>query len=546
MERFRHLFYPPAPGPISVPAGSEGLPGQGLLLPRCLYGDPVSTRAGFGRILRAVWQTGSWGGALQNEELVPLDSQPGAIILLRTGSPEKRRIAWHFHWIQSCLIADWPWQKEWLTAEVVAGQRALVLAGMRYWWFALATMSESSTSRGYPRLVPAFGTYDDSDLIFFRRIVAWQLSYCLLVQALWPRLMSLWGSDVSRFDRKMWKGSLDADAPWRSHWRLAWQTFLHILSRTMDPKNDARTMQEQYDLIEFAYHEDVVAWLRAEILNGSTSYSPTALTERPRESDEPDRDSLVEEVFWAKGRWPLWSGHLPCNLEEGASPFVSMRIVAFRTRDHRAVARAIESLLPDRAAYVAPSVNGWVCVMDYDLDYWNTYWTRDGASPPLYSDELASTVARHCRCPAFSYDFRLWGRCWLYDEDGERVEAIPDESEPVRSDGWAPFLHSGERPGYHRYLHDRLRAVFAWDGALGPFECYGSYHSEPPDLEDLRASARDLTTILASLEIPYTRLNYETLLRLSSFLDDEALPGWSEFIRVGETYEQPEAQVADG
>ena len=43
--------------------------------------------------------------------------------------------------------------------------------------------------------------------------------------------------------------------------------------------------------------------------------------------------------------------------------------------------------------------------------------------------------------------------------------------------------------------------------------------------------------ILCALEIPYTRLTYENLLRLSSFLDDDSLPRWSEFIRVGKTYD---------
>ena len=156
----------------------------------------------------------------------------------------------------------------------------------------------------------------------------------------------------------------------------------------------------------------------------------------------------------------------------------------------------------------------------------------DHATPPAYSHALASTVARECRRPAFSHDFGIKCRCWLYDEDGDLVEAIPDEGKP------------GERPGYHGFLHDRLRTLFGWDGALGPFECFGSYHaglSYPPQLP----AARDLTTILAALGIPYTRLNYETLLRMSSFLDDDALPGWSQFVRVGETYEHPDLRQAE-
>ena len=344
MERFRHLLPPLGTWADSADPIVDPASGGELLLPRCLYGDPVSTRAGFGRIFRILWQTGSWARALRDEVLVPLGSLPGPIIMHCINCPGKRMIAWHLHWIQTCLAADWRWEKEWLTAEVIAGQRSLVLAGMGYWWFAVATMSNPSWAPRTAALVPAFETYDDSDLVFFRRVVEWQLSYCLLVDALRSRLMWLWGSWLNTF------GDV-----WPHFYAHPWHTFLRLLFRTLEPKG-GYTLDEQYHQILYAYHKDVLAWLRAEILNGSTPYAATALTDRPRASEDAGRDSLVEEVFWAKGGWPLWSEHLPLALKakEGFSSPLAKRLVAFRTGDHRAVARAIESLLPDRAAYVAP------------------------------------------------------------------------------------------------------------------------------------------------------------------------------------------------
>jgi len=74
------------------------------LIPRLLVGDVRTTRSAWSKLVAKAWKAGSWGGILDDLELVPAARDPGNICLESwKGVPHSQEIVGRVYWVNGLL-----------------------------------------------------------------------------------------------------------------------------------------------------------------------------------------------------------------------------------------------------------------------------------------------------------------------------------------------------------------------------------------------------------------------------------------------------------
>jgi hypothetical protein len=221
-----------------------------ILFPKCLYGQSIDTRAAWRDVIARLWPSPDWPSAFDAIELLPVEENPGAIILEDGyGLTGRNEDHWRLHWITALppIRIDYPMPR---TAEpmdearvraVVHRHRDFILEGLRRPWFA-APMLYSQALHSSPAVC---GPPEETGA-FARSVLGRLGRHFPVIQSLLPRLAT-GGSSVMT-----WSDAYSYPA----HKGLMWKNvfyLLHLSGHGFDMPSICRELESR--------DHDVVGWL---------------------------------------------------------------------------------------------------------------------------------------------------------------------------------------------------------------------------------------------------------------------------------------------
>jgi hypothetical protein len=208
-------------------------------------------------------------------------------------------------------------------------------------------------------------------------------------------------------------------------------------------------------------------------------------------------------------------------MQHNVYPGPNNTCICFRRVTQAQVVDAIHAIFPERDVFVSPETDAWVTVHDADCDEWQSSGD-DGKL--VYLDTLFSRfivpLCRRLNCSAiaFACDAGIRLSYWLFDSEGNRVDCSvcpyhlsgKGETTPVNSCGLAGDLNKWTTVLDLPLTSSQIREV-------------------------LEGTRYDLLGELGKLlGIPNANWGYRSLFRSLDELHDDAIPGWSSFIHVGD------------
>lgn len=125
---------------------------KSLVGPRCLYGDAVSTRANWRRVLDLALAAGEWRFDSPEGDPIPLRSVSGKIIISDSLQLTARRAEhWRLLWVGLLWRTHLGLPPRTIDLATVALQRKLILLGMRECWFAVGMLFPDLSAPAFSR-----------------------------------------------------------------------------------------------------------------------------------------------------------------------------------------------------------------------------------------------------------------------------------------------------------------------------------------------------------------------------------------------------------
>jgi hypothetical protein len=390
-----------------------------LLWPTCLFGDAIGVKIGWMQLFQKALQLGDWGPLLGEGSSRAIEEVPGLIIIDdQLGLTERRSAHWRLNWItHSFLFADC--EGRYPLEPFSPPHHQLFLRGLRYSWFALATLANLSG------LAPATVLVSQDEAtasVVIGSYVRWES----LFQKLHPRFVGGARSQCVPYEQET-----NPDL-----WWLPWNPFLELLhQRGLGPDKSIREAQPRN-----RKDRDVPGWLCdqgvisrvgdeyelrvdhggmgqvASTESRGTGTVPELLPLPHCTPPEPCSEDLVSQSLALLRTSRIAVDHC-------VSGWDPIRFFALRTGDVQNVIRLMTTTLASHDAMISPPHQGWVLIFDADLDHRCTsnFQFQFNSAPLAVFAELAGVLCRGCECPALAFDTCSWSDCtswWLFSASG--------------------------------------------------------------------------------------------------------------------------------
>jgi hypothetical protein len=223
-------------------------PSERFLIPTCLYGDALSTRAAWYGVVRRGLQQGNWEALFDGLPMRRLAPDDGFVLVREglCGLCEWRNPLWRLHWVRTL------WDQAGMGRTDIWAIVPYLEAGLRHFWFAVPFFSLNTAVLMAPQIVVA----STETRQIGHRILSALVAHLAAYSAILPRL------GIATTSISSMEGFFRACSPYGGG---SWAAFLDLLAACA-----GRDPQALLATIENDYHDEVLDALIGEGLLART------------------------------------------------------------------------------------------------------------------------------------------------------------------------------------------------------------------------------------------------------------------------------------